>query len=172
MTMDMCSQRHREDRTGFTDIDINELIDKLISFNDKFNMPTDHSITKKDVINALNELRDQNNIWKREGSDTFFSKSSTILHTYFSNTPIITKGYFKLAFEVDEKSSTILYTYVSNTPIITSGYFKLEFEIDEKHKIKSLDLEFLSRRKKGCHRHTIFSLFYESEFLEYVGYNH
>ena len=134
---------YTEDRTGFTDIDINELIDKLISFNDKFNMPTDHSITKKDVINALNELRDQNNIWKREPSDTFFSKSSTILHTYFSN-----------------------------TPIITSGYFKLEFEIDGKHKIKSLDLEFLSRRKKGCNRYTIFSLFYESAFVEYVGYNH
>ena len=31
----------RRDRTGFTDIDINELIDKLISFNDKFNMPND-----------------------------------------------------------------------------------------------------------------------------------
>ena len=63
---------------------------------------TIYSITKKDVINALNELRDQNNIWKREGSDTFFSKSSTILHTYFSNTPIITEGYFKLAFEVEK----------------------------------------------------------------------
>ena len=133
----------RRDRTCFTDIDINELIDKLISFNDKFNMPKDHSITKKDVINALNELRDQNNIWEREGRDTFFSNSSIILHTFFSNTPIITKGYFKLAFEVDKR-----------------------------HSIKSLELKFLSRRKEGCYRHTIFSLFYESAFIEYVGYNY
>ena len=132
---------HLEDKIYYSDIDVDELVYKLISFDQKFTMDKEYSVTKKDAINALIELKDKNNIWKfKHGA--FFCTSSTIIHTFFRR-----------------------------TPVSQSGMFVLYFTLDVNHVIKTIGLTFCSRTEHIEYNHGICTLMYDGDLDDYMLYD-
>ena len=46
-----------------TKYDVDEIIDKIVSFSDKFYIPEGSSITKEDILKFLYKLKDKNTTW-------------------------------------------------------------------------------------------------------------
>ena len=62
----------RRDERYVTDIEMNGIIDKVISFNQDFRIPSELSFTTEDVVNWLTPLKNKENIWGFEDGTLFF----------------------------------------------------------------------------------------------------
>ena len=121
----------RRDERYVTDIEMNGIIDKVISFNQDFRMPSELSFTTQDAVNWLKKLKDKDNIWVAF-KDILFFRSENIKHrTFYLNTSGTWLGGFEICLYFDHnyeiKSISLVVFSVRENCTNTYGVFRLQY---------------------------------------------
>jgi len=91
----------RRDERYVTDIEMNGIIDKVISFNQDFRMPSELSFTTEDAVNWLKKLKDKDNIWVAFKDILFFREENIKHRTFYLNTSGTWLGGFEICLYFD-----------------------------------------------------------------------
>ena len=124
----------KNDKTYITNFDMDDVVNKFISFKHKFHMPDELSFTKEDVIDWLKNIRDNDNIWSLDDY-VLTLKSENIKHQRKYLTGHTTNfGTFRLHVMISKDNSidTIGMTITSKTERVNhvSGIFTISYDKD------------------------------------------